>query len=220
MSWQGGRPMKFYGQFSPPVDQVIYQRYQKLLSRRPGYYMESGAFDGVTESNCKFLEESLGWLGINVEPFPHHFQKLQRNRPKSLNMNCALSSINGTHEFTHVVHPRLGDDFGNGSLCHTSEHQDNLKQQGCEFRTLKVPTMTYDALVAQSGFPRIDLLSLDVEGHEIEVLKGMQEERFLPQLICIETGHDRDRKIDDRLREMGYEYDGEYLVNSFYVRAA
>jgi FkbM family methyltransferase len=212
--------MKFYGQFNPPVDQVIYQRYSRLFGRRPGYFIESGAFDGVTESNCKFLEESLGWSGINVEPFPHHYQKLQRNRPQAININCALSSANGVQEFTHVVHPKLGDDFGNGSLSHTDEHQQILQKEGCQFRKLQVPTITYDTLVADSGLPRIDLLSLDVEGHEVEVLRGMQDERFLPRLICIETGHDRQRHIDEQLRAMGYRRDGEYLVNSFYLRAA
>jgi FkbM family methyltransferase len=212
--------MKFYGQFNPPVDQVIFERYKDVLKYERGYFVESGAFDGVTESNCKFLEESLGWRGINVEPFPHHYRKLIRNRPFALNFNCALSSQNGTQSFTHVAHPTHGDDFGNGSLSHTSHHQQLLRQQGCIFRTLTVPTMTFDKLVETAGIPRVDLLSLDVEGHESQVLEGMQNEEFYPRIICIETGHDRDRVIDRRLREMGYIKDGEYLVNSFYCRAA
>jgi FkbM family methyltransferase len=212
--------MRFYGQFCPPVDQVIFQRYEKILLREPGYFIESGAFDGVTESNCKFLEESLGWQGINVEPFPHHFQSLLRNRPLSININCALSARNGSHTFTHVAHPRHGDNFGNGSLSHTAEHQQFLRQQGCEFSCLTVPTMTYDTLVETVGLPRIDLLSLDVEGHEIQVLLGMKNTKYFPRIVCIETGHDPQLQIDQQLRNMGYTKDGEYEVNSFYLRAA
>ncbi len=212
--------MKFYGQFNPPVDQFIYTRYGWILNGGPGFFLESGAFDGVTESNCKFLEESLGWQGINVEPFPHHFEKLVVNRPESLNFNCALSSTNGVRPFTHVIHPKLGDDFGNGSLSHTSEHRDQLREKGCEFRVLEVPTVTYDALLESSGLPRVDLFSLDVEGHELEVLKGIVKEQFRPRLICIETGHDASGLLHDKLRSMGYEKDCEYQVNSFYLKAA
>lgn len=212
--------MKFYGQFKPPVDRVLFERYKDFLVAEPGYFVESGAFDGVTESNCKFLEESLGWRGINVEPFPHHFRKLIRNRPASLNFNCALSSRNGTQVFTHVAHPMYGDDFGNGSLSHTTDHEHLLREEGCTFRTLSVPTMTFDTLVETAGVPRVDLLSLDVEGHEIQVLEGMQNEAYFPRIICIETGHDTDNIINRRLNEMGYFKDGEYMVNSFYRRAA
>ncbi len=192
--------MRYYGQFNPPVDQVLFDRYSRILGDVPGVFIESGAFDGVTESNCKFLEESLGWRGINVEPFPHHYQKLIRNRPAAVNMNCALSSMNGVQQFTHVVHPRHGDDFGNGSLTHTADHQRQLAEQGCEFRVINVPTITYDTLVEASGFPRIDVLSLDVEGHESHVLKGMRDKRYFPKLICIETGHDPNQALDEQLR--------------------
>jgi FkbM family methyltransferase len=212
--------MKFYGQFQPPVDQVLFERYLANWCGEPGYFVESGAFDGVTESNCMFLEESLGWRGVNVEPFPQHYQKLLVNRPQSINVNCALSAQNGSQTFTHVAHPRHGDNFGNGSLSHTDEHQRFLCEQGCQFRTLQVPTMTYDTLVTMVGLPRVDLLSLDVEGHELQVLEGMNREQFLPRIICVETGHDRQQAIDERLRAKGYVKDYEYRVNGFYVRAA
>ena len=212
--------MKFYGQFNPPVDQVIFDRYGEYLGDQPGYFVESGAFDGVTESNCKFFEESLDWKGINVEPFPGHYRKLIENRPTSVNMNCALSSGHGSHRFTHVVHPELGDAFGNGSLQHTPEHRKLLNDNGCEFEHIEVPTMTYDTLVEFGGIPRVDLLSLDVEGHESEVLKGMVKKRYRPRLICIEMGHDKASDLDDQLLSMGYRQDSEYLVNSFYLRAA
>jgi len=212
--------MKFYGQFNPPVDKVIFERYAELLGEQPGYFIESGAFDGITESNCYFFEEALGWKGGNVEPFPHHFKKLVRNRPHAVNMNCALSADNGVHRFTHVAHPTHGDDFGNGSLSHKSDHKRLLHKNGCTFHHLDVTTMTYDTLVESAGLPRVDLLSLDVEGHEGEVLKGMRKKRYRPRLLCIETGHDEDGELHAQLDAMGYRKDSEYLVNSFYLRAA
>ena len=86
--------MKFYGQFDPAVDRFIYERY--FVGRPgPGVAVECGAFDGLTESSCKFFEESLGWACVNVEPYPPAFAKLVVNRPLSTNINVALSSWTG-----------------------------------------------------------------------------------------------------------------------------
>jgi len=134
--------MKFYGQFSPPVDHVLYHRYGHLFPRNCGYFMESGAFDGLTECNCKFLEESFHWRGINVEPVPHLFQLLQSNRPASINVNCALSSQRGKAVFQHAIHPTHGATFGNGSLAHTKHHRTLLEQDGCQFQVIRVETRT------------------------------------------------------------------------------
>src|SRR5262245_37843969 len=155
--------------------------------------------------------------GINVEPIPHHFEKLVRNRPLCINVNCALSSESGTKRFRHVVHPELGDNFGNGSLSHSAGHEEALIRDGCRFEEVEVPTMTYDELIQFSGFPHIDIFSLDVEGHETEVLKGMKDARFLPRLLCIETGHDMHGSIEENVQQMGYRKDSEYQVNSFYL---
>jgi len=212
--------MKFYGQFNPPVDRVVFDRYGYIFAAQRGYFVESGAFDGVTESNCKFLEESLGWQGINVEPVPHLFHLLSSNRPRSKNVNCALASCNGVAQFKHAIHPTWGTTFGNGSLKHTDHHREILEAEGCQFETINVATKTYDEVIRESGFPRIDFFSLDVEGCELEVLAGMQNPIFHPRLLCVETGHDPERKIDQRLKEMGYRKDSEYLVNSFYLRSA
>ena len=202
------------------MDEVIFDRYAPVLGEKLGYFVESGAFDGVRESKGKIFEEFLGWSGISVEPFPGYFQQLVFNRPNSLKMNCALSSTNGSRELRQVVHPKLGNVFGNGSLSHTREHQSPLDKNGCALTQLEVPTITCDTLVETCGLPRVDLLSLDVEGHESEVLKGMVKKRYRPGLICVETGCDADGMLDQQLSSMGYRKHSQYQVNSFYLRVA
>ena len=103
--------MKFYGQFSPPLDKLLYERY--FLNKHSGFFLECGATDGVTESTCKFFEESMKWTGINIEPVPFLFERLIRNRPKAHNLSIALSDRDGKATFTHAVHPLHGWLFGN-----------------------------------------------------------------------------------------------------------
>jgi hypothetical protein len=43
---------QYYGQFDPPLDRVLHERY--FLGRRRGVFVECGAFDGHLECSCKF----------------------------------------------------------------------------------------------------------------------------------------------------------------------
>src|SRR5204863_8585379 len=73
---------------------------------------------------------------------------------------------------------------------------------------LQVPLRRLDSLAAERGLTRLDLIKIDVEGHERQVLDGAAVilERHRPVLV-IETGHEGDgdrAAIHDRLAGLGY----------------
>jgi FkbM family methyltransferase len=212
------QPMRFYGQWNPPVDQVLFERYFQGV--RGGFFIEAGAFDGLIESSCKFFEESLGWRGANLEPTPWNFRLLERNRPGSLNLQLALSDVRGTASFTQAVHPQRGQHFGNGSLGHTPEHLRILEKEGCRFEQFPVPTLTYRDFVAEQGITRVDLMVLDVEGHEPQVIAGMAGCPVLPRVLCVEHGHNGVEGTTRMLAPLGYRYDFSSHNNSMYRLAA
>jgi FkbM family methyltransferase len=210
--------MKFYGQFDPPVDKVLYERYFSGYTR-PGFFVECGAFDGVTESSCKFFEETLNWTGINIEPSPPIFRQLEINRPKSVNLNVALSDKRGTALFSQVIHPEFGDLCTNGSLHHTTEHLQLLIQGGCKFEEYEVRTITWFELVKYFKIQTVDLLVLDVEGTELDVIRGMEKCSVLPKILCVEHSHvNNPDELKLPLERLGYKFDFSSFVNSFFVR--
>jgi len=71
---------------------------EKYFNYRDGFFIELGAMNGVTYSNTKFFEDSLGWTGILIEP-TIQFDSLKLNRSKCYNFNYAISSINGEVDF-------------------------------------------------------------------------------------------------------------------------
>jgi len=213
--------MKFHGQFDPPLDQLLYERY--FAGRRNGVFLECGALDGLLESTCRFFEESMGWSGINVEPVPFLFERLLQNRPRGLNLNVALSDRPGTARFTHAVHPVHGWRFGNGSLQHTPSHRAQLEQGGCEFVEFDVRTLSFaelaGTLLPRGIFSCIDLMVLDVEGHEMAVLRGMHGARLLPRVLCVESGITDPAALCLAAQELGYQYDIDLHNNSLFVLA-
>lgn len=209
---------KFYGQFEPPVDRFISERYFPEDGIR-GVFVECGAYDGLTECSCKFFEESMGWTGYNFEPVPWIFDKLSINRPLSKNLNFALSNVDGEANFKAVDHPQFGRNCTNGSLTHTSEHTKWLEEEGCAFVDVTVKLRTWRDFVVQENVAHVDLLVLDVEGHELSVIDGMKGSSVLPDVICIEVGHLKFDEIRQRLASFGYVYDISSHVNAFFVKA-
>jgi FkbM family methyltransferase len=205
----------FYGQSY--LDKVIYETF--FTNKRNGFFVECGAFDGLTECTCKFFEETMGWTGLNIEPVPYAFNKLIQNRPNCINEQYALSSINQKATFTNAIHPKIGEHFGNGSISHIPVHLEQLNNIGCTFNTFEVECIRFDDLCKKHNISNIDLFVLDVEGYELEVLKGILTipKSTLPKIFCIEYGWSGQDLITKLIEEY-YTYHSTYVNNSFFVR--
>lgn len=208
---------KFYGQFDPPVDQFIFERYFPDTNIE-GVFVECGAFDGLTECSCKFFEESLGWKGYSLEPVPWIFDSLQKNRPTSNNLNFALSNRDAEINFRAVVHPTFGRDCTNGSIFHLPRHKEILADIGCIYEDVTVKAITWKSLVDLMRLSVVDLFVLDVEGHELEVLEGMLGAAVLPFIMCVEFGHIGLQVIRTAMDRLGYIYDITSNGNAYFIR--
>jgi FkbM family methyltransferase len=208
----------FYGQFEPPVDQFIFERYFPNKEIK-GTFVECGAFDGLTECSCKAFEESMGWKGYNIEPVPWIYERLCQNRPLSRNLNFALSNTIGEATFKAVDHPTFGKDCTNGSLTHTTAHSALLQEMGCTLLEVQVPLCTWIDFINKENITHIDLLVLDVEGHELSVIEGMHGCEILPDVICIEVGHLPFEAIRSALSKFNYIYDISSHVNAYFIKS-
>lgn len=193
--------MKFYGQFNPPLDQVLYERYFKDFSGS-GVCLECGAADGAHISSTKFFEETLGWIAINIEPHTNSFKKLVINRPSSININVALSDSKGD---AYLV---TGKNF----YLRAYIVKDSRKN------TIAIKKDTYQNIVDKLPINHIDLMVLDVEGHEREALFGMIGSKILPRILCIEINHVGRKTIKDTVEHMGYKFDSSIIINDVYVK--
>ena len=210
------RKYKFYGQFQYPVDKFIFDRY--FRNKKHGIFVECGAYDGQTECSCKFFEEFREWKGYNLEPVPWLFKQLKKNRPESINLNLALSNKNGEAAFNAVNHPDYGLNCTNGSLAHSDSHLKILKEMQVSFKKVTVQCITWDNFIKSQKISHIDLLVLDVEGHELEVLEGMSKKSILPQVFCIEFGHLNFEQIKQKLEKLGYRFDLIQDANAYFIK--
>jgi FkbM family methyltransferase len=125
--------------------------------------------------------------------------------------NFALSDSCGNISFTVTSHP------GNSSIQYSEQHYNELINYGASFHNITVPCYTYHHFIDNIINCTIDILVLDIEGHEYSVLKSMSSlpSNKLPKIINIEAGYDwLDRK--KVLLEMGYNIDF-YIFNNVFL---
>ncbi|MFA5759419.1 MAG: FkbM family methyltransferase [Clostridia bacterium] len=177
----------YHGQFL--LDQYLHEHF--FVNKQNGFFVECGATDGLLETTCKFFEDSLNWTGINIEASPPLYSKLINNRPNCLNLNIGLSDHNKILEFSHAIHPSMGELFGNGSFTHHKSHISDLVNQGCVFKKYNVECNMFSNIFNNSlndFYKKINLFVLDVEGHELQALSGIINisNDVLPDVFCIE----------------------------------
>jgi FkbM family methyltransferase len=166
----------------------------KLINKEHGFYIELGANDGLTQSNTVYFEFYKDWKGILVEPSKHVFEQCLTNRPKSTCFNCAC--VSSDYSQTEIS----GDFSGSlmSSVDGTRLSSNNL---------VRVSSATLESLVdTVTSTPNfmIDLLSLDVEGYELPILKGLNLKKYSPVYLLIEV-YDKDYDtILDFMRDHNY----------------
>lgn len=148
--------------------------------------VDIGANDGISGSNSLFFEKSLGWSSFCVEGGKEMFQLLEKNRPKCIKVNSALGEVAGEMPFLSSgpvggLVETLDSHFFSNMLASTGKEDAFIDL----LRFVNV-TKTSD-LFKKHGLHRIDLLSIDVEGAELSILKGIEWEDIDVRVITIEA---------------------------------
>jgi len=149
----------------------------EFLGGEPGVFFEAGANDPVSGSQT-YLLETLGWSGILVEPNPVFSARCRNARPRSQIYSFALMSPGSPPRVRFRIPGHLSD----AQACVVAE--TSVCKSGDRF--FEAEARTIDQILEGSGFPKLDFLSLDLEGGEADALRGFSFDRWRPRLISVE----------------------------------
>lgn len=158
---------------------------------KDGYFVEVGSGDGELISNTWTLELN-GWKGVCIDPFPTNMAR----------RSCQL--------FREVVYSRAGETITfrpAGLLGGIDGHVSKKEQVVASSKTVELKTVTLDDVLARAKAPRfIHYLSIDVEGADLEVLKGFSLARYKVGAFTIEHGFQEPKRTQIRslLEKNGY----------------
>jgi FkbM family methyltransferase len=149
-------------------------------------------------------------LGVLIEPNPHHCKLLREQRPKSQVSQVADGARNGTDEVALQI---AGGPAKGHSVVVSALEQEKSRGGG---EAIRVKLRSLDQVIQESGIPKIDFLSIDVEGMEMEVLESLSFSKYPPRLISIEDFCE-DFEKKRFMRRVGYKLIRRVGYNNWYV---
>lgn len=183
-----------------------------------GFFVDVGAHHPTRFSNT-YLLYRRGWRGLNIDPTPGSMEEFERVRPRDINLEVAVSSVEGERSFHLFDEPALNS---------LDEGLSRERARSSNYSLRKTITVAAIPLrqILETHLPHsvdgIDLMSIDVEGHDMDVLRSNDWERFRPRILLIEMLDSSLDDIDQReevvfLRGCGYRIYAK-LVNTVVLR--
>lgn len=198
----------FHSQFGE--DRLLYEFFGRKTT---GTCVEVGANDGVRDSNTRFFED-LGWSCVLVEPNPELCREIRLTRTSRL-FECAASSAPGTM----TLHIARGAERSHGVSALGERGAQHVRSFGFETVPVEVCVRTLDSLLEEAEVVApLDFVTIDVEGHEIDVLRGFDLERWRPEFLILEDNENFGNDlVRDYLRERGWVPVRRTGVNDWFV---
>ena len=144
-----------------------------------GFYIDLGASEPTADSvTLAFYER--GWRGINIEPAPGAFARLDAARPRDINLNVAISDHDGEQEFYLV-------DGGNGLSTLSATMRDAFTREGRTIETRRIPVRRLADICREHVTGAIHFLKIDIEGGERDALASADLETWRPWIVVVEA---------------------------------
>lgn len=143
-------------------------------NKKNGVYIDVGCHHPLINNNTNLLN-LIGWKGINVDLDFNSIDMFNYFRPKDYNIKIALSDKKG---------------FSNLYFFHNRAAKNTIsKVRGKGAKTIReIQVDTLNNVIKNCKFKinTIDLLSIDVEGNELNVLKGLNFNKYKPKIVILE----------------------------------
>ena len=166
-------------------------------NKKKGIYIDVGCYHPYIENNTKLLYDR-GWSGINIDLDFHSIDFFNFVRKRDENINIAISDKEGEQDL-YFFHNR-------SAINSLSEIRKNDAKE-----IKKIKTKTLNSIIENSKFnnEKINLLLIDVEGHEMEVLKSVNLKKYFPEMVVLKF---LERDILDNLEF--YNQNIDQIINS------
>jgi len=172
--------------------------------REGGFFVDVGCAWPTRANNTYYLEKHLGWTGIGIDALQDYAEAWRKERPVS-------------RFFRFLVTDRTaasGTFFKSAGLGLSSVDRENASGTrfgaNVEPEEIEVPMITLDDLLDREGVTKVDLLAMDIEGHEATALAGFDIARFRPDLVVAEG---KDPAVVRFLAAHGYEWIERYTAH-------
>jgi len=181
-----------------------------------GKFVDIGCFH-PTRHNNTYTMYKQGWCGINIDLNPLTIELFNFFRTKDININAAISDNEENKTLYFINELNTQNTLEANHLSFLKKHH-NIKEE--EISKQEIMTKRLDKILDNYNFNEIDFMNIDVEGHELNVLKTIDFLKYNIKFICIEMidHNDQSNLINEKLsiilnennyileRQLGFNY--------------
>ena len=198
-------------------DKFILNKFEKNFK---GKFLDIGCYHPTKHNNTYLLYKN-GWSGINIDLNPLTIELFDFARPNDKNLNIAISNEESVKKlyFIDELNTQNTLDYN-----HLSFLKDHHNIQNSEITEKEINTKKIDQVLKDLNFNSIDFMNIDIEGHEIDVLKEIDFNKFFINLLCVEMINHNDKskqnnkEIDDLLKKNNYKLIEKFDFNYIYEK--
>lgn len=186
--------------------------------KRDGTFVDVGAADGITWSNSLTFELNYNWKGLCIEPHPEFFKKLKQNRRAT----CLQEAVSDAPEAVNFVIVNGYAEMLSGLEKHyDGRHKERITREVNEHQDqaykIQMQTKTLGNILQEHDMDYIDYLSVDTEGAELAILKGIDWQNTYIDLISLEVNYEID-PVNEFMSGLGYNFLGKICCDAFYSK--
>ncbi|UCF94867.1 MAG: FkbM family methyltransferase [Desulfobacterales bacterium] len=205
--------LKYFSQYKE--EDILWRVFR---NQRDGFLVDVGAADGVRYSNSRDLLVNYNWRGLLIEPHPDFFDQLEslyRDNPKVKICPYAIDTEEKTGQFymfgrdKHAQISTLSKSFKErAQKAHGNKYLDPIDVQckplGRVLKEFACPS-------------RIDFISIDCEGLDMQVLQSMDWTAFDVRLVCVEQSMP-EGELQAYMHGIGYSVYDATAGNCFFIK--
>jgi len=191
----------YYAEFE--TDRYIRENFFPDVSYK-GVMVEVGAATPHSISMSRHWRET-GWRCICIDPNPRFAQEHRVLGHEIYEVACSFDERESTFKI-------IGDGLSFSAL--------EVRYGGCELlpcQEINVKVRRLDSILEEANVEKVDLLSIDVEGWEVEVMRGFNVNKYQPSVILLEN-YAHDCKYTEYMASVGYKLSHELYHNYIYTR--
>jgi len=200
------------------LDQYI----EKLLAENfnvhtDGVFVDVGAYHPTYLSNSYYFEKEKNFNVLCIEANPIMAARLRAER-KNVFEFAASNKSGETVQFQVVQgHPDPTHYAGSGMHTFEGVRGKTTPTTATKIDNITVTTRTLNDILEEAGVSEVDAISIDVEGHEISVLNGLNFDKYKPKVLCVEN-YFNEAWLSQYLADKGYTFVHRLHCDDFFVR--
>jgi FkbM family methyltransferase len=197
---------EYFSQFGE--DKIL----EKIFPEK-GCAVEVGAYDGRTGSNTLYFERR-DWNCVLVEPNPELARTIRSFRVGRL-FDCAVGARPGVV----MLQIPIGAETL-ASVTAEPAHIERMARSSSQLETIEVRLRTLDDVLEEADVTKVDFITIDVEGYELDALRGFDLARWNPRIVILEdNSFGTDVAVPLYMEARGYIRFRSSGCNDWYCRA-